>query len=116
MKSTLVYYYDAEMTKKASMNGEGYAIIDWGETKPSQQKEKVLYVRNESHDGLLVHQLHPTDEASKISYFPVTLMERESDKASLVFTPHSGRIKSSSAEWDFDIVGNYNKVRLAKNG
>ena len=98
------YYLDEHLTKRLPVNELGLAIVDWGETTPGMKKERLLYIKNLTHDKLTLRQPSTEDSDMKITDFPTRLLGKEYGKVMLEFTPHLTRIKPLNTNWSFEIV------------
>ncbi len=98
------YYTDKHLTRRLPVNELGAPILDWGETVPGMKKERVLYVKNITHDRLTLRQPNTEDSDLSIKDFPTRLMGKEYGQVILEFAPHLTRIKPLNANWSFEIV------------
>ena len=78
--------------------------MDWGETIPGQKKEKVIFVKNESRDRLVLRQPYSQDEDLNIVDYPPNLMGGDSGKIQLEFVPKKERIDAMHTDWGFDVI------------
>ena len=104
MTSLLSYYYDMQLTKKVHTNEKGIPIIDWGETVPGQKKEKILFIKNNRRDRIIIRQPYSNDEDFHIVDYPQNLFGLESGVLKLEFTPNINRTEPLKSEWGFDLV------------
>ena len=100
----LEYYLDEKLTKRLAVNVTGGAMIDWGESTPGVKKERTIYVKNLTHDRIILRQPYTEDDDLQIVDYPPKLLGKESGKVKLEFTPGATRIKPLSADFEFELV------------
>ncbi len=105
MTKPLMYFFDKKMEKRVPVNELGQVDLDWGETIPGENKEKILYVKNVTDDRLILRQPYTLDEDLLITDYPPNLLRKESGRVKLEFKPNRERIESMKhAEWGFEVV------------
>jgi len=104
MRSPLTYYYDEALTKRIPVNETGQPILDWGETIPGQRKEKVIHIKNESRDSLVLRQPFSTDPALKIEDYSPRLFSEEKGTMKFSLTPDINKIESHRGSWGIEII------------
>lgn len=105
-KIVLEYFADEHLKNPIPTNESGQPVFDWGETIPGERKEKIFYIKNNTHDTITLRQPHSTDEDFKIIDYPTQLKGKEVSTIKLEFAPAWNRIIPLNAGFDFDkIIG-----------
>lgn len=102
----LVYYQDAEASKKLPQDSHGNFKVDFGkqEHPPRAGLDSIytsIYVRNVHHYPM---ELQPVtiDNDLTITEYPEFLEPGESGKVTLCFSPSANRVKPlEGGSWDF---------------
>ena len=107
MITPLAYYYDEALTKRYEVNEFGFPILDWGEIIPGKHIERILYVKNESKDRLVLRQPFTTSDELSLEEYPTKLFSGDTGIVKLAYNSNPEKIESHHATWGYEvIVGN----------